>query len=111
MILNIQFEIPKNTPKATPKLQNFNLGVNARSIKNIIVKIPQGHRGLAFLQVNCAGQMLIPSQGSSMDFINGEKQDLSYSFNQTLDFPYTIFCKGYNNDILLPHSFFLDIEV
>jgi hypothetical protein len=107
---SIEFQIPPKIKKEAPKLQTFDLGVNASFIKQIILKIPEGHKGLAFIKVWSGGLQLIPQLGSSIEYVFGDKQDLSFNINQRIDgVPYKIYCQGYNLDNALPHSFYLDI--
>lgn len=109
---SVQFEIPANTPKETPLLQAFDLGINSKFIKNIVLKIPEGHKGLAFIKVWSGGVQMIPQVGSNIEYVFGDKQDLHFFVNKNIDgVPYKIYCQGYNLDVFLPHSFYLDIEV
>lgn len=112
MILNFEFQIPKNTSPKTPHAARFDMGVNASFIKSIEVYIPEGHKGLAGLKVSTSQRQLIPATGSSMTYIRGDKQTITAAVNTPVPgVPYYLFCDGYNEDLFLPHSFFINVEI
>jgi hypothetical protein len=111
-VITIEFEIPKNTTSINPKVQVFDLGVNARVIKSIEVLIPDGHKGLAYLRVYMPGRVLIPEEGSSVKYIHGNDKETTTTVNKRIEGPpYKITCEGYNLDARYNHSFTLNIEV
>lgn len=112
MIINIEFQIPNNTPATSPYIQRFDLGPNAGFIKGIEIYIPEGHKGLARLKVSTPARQLIPAIGSSVTHIRGEKQTIGAVINSPVyGPPYYLTCEGYNEDSFLAHAFILNIEV
>lgn len=108
----IEFQVPKNTPKSNVYRETFDLGVNARFIKNVKVTIPFGHKGLAYLRVYYPGGILIPAPGSSVLYVRGENEVKNEVINKTIEGPpFNVYCEGYNEDIYLPHTFIIDFEV
>lgn len=112
MFLSFEFQIPKNTPALTPKIERFDMGVNAAFIKGVEVVIPEGHKGLARMKISTSQQQIIPALGSGTTHIRGDKQTIRTSVNTRVPgVPYYLICEGYNEDLFLAHSFIINIEV
>lgn len=108
----VEFSIPKNTPKTALYKQSFDLGINSVLIKNVLVTIPEGHKGLAFMRAYTPGYVIIPESGSSVAYIRGDKQEKNIAVNKKLEGPPNyIYCEGYNEDVFLAHTFIIDVEV
>lgn len=111
-MLSFQFEIPKQTSAKTPKIERFDMGVNAAFIKSIEITIPEGHKGLAGLKVSTSNRQLIPAINSNVGYIRGDKQIITAEINTPVPgVPYYLFCEGYNEDSFLAHSFFINVVV
>jgi len=110
-MINIEFTIPRATPLTTLYRQVFDLGINARGIKTIEVTIPPGHKGLVYMRAYTPGFPLLPSFGSSSQFIRGDDQTINAQVNRRLEGPpYNLICEGYNLDSFLQHAFILNIS-
>lgn len=111
MILNFEFSIPKATPALTPVKNQYDMGVNAGTIKGVRVVIPEGHKGLARLKVSIAGTPILPAQGSGTQWIRGENSEVYTPLALSVfGPPYLLLCEGYNEDSFLPHTFLVSVE-
>jgi hypothetical protein len=112
MILNFEFQIPKQTSIKTPHVARYDMGVNASFIKSMEVYIPEGHKGLAGIKISTSQRQLMPAIGSNVLYIRGDKQNIPAIINLPVPgVPYYLLCEGYNEDSFLPHSFFINVEV
>lgn len=103
-----EFTIPKNTAIGALYSQQFTLP--SRVIKSLSVGIPSGHKGLAYLEIFIPTAQIVPSQGSSVRFVRGDGERLDYAPNIRNDGPpYTFTCRGYNLDILIDHTFIINV--
>jgi len=106
-----EFSISKNTLPGAPISKIYDLGINSRMIIDLEVIIPDGHKGLAYLKIETPGRVLLPSAGSSVQWIRGNNASITTgTINAVLDGPpYQIICTGYNLDVFLDHSFLINL--
>jgi len=98
-----EFTIPKKTAQQSPYRQTVNI---ARPVlASINVEIPEGHKGLAAMNITTPGYVL-------MDGIRGDKTSKqSGPLNiELFGPPYNVTFEGYNTDDFLSHTFIVEIQ-
>lgn len=108
MRTTIEVATTNNTPGTAPVRRNYSLPLS--HLSHIDVRIPAGHKGLAFLQISIPGHgIVIPGSHSTTSFIRGEAEELSFDFDINLEPPRNqISVCWYNEDFFLSHTFILD---
>lgn len=110
--MRIEFTIPKGTPEATP----FSLRTNyiaGTVIRREHITVPEGHKGLAFMQllVGSSPFPVLPDSSSNTKWIRGDKNEYEFNKQIIIDPPqFTIELRGYNLDNLIDHTFIIDLE-
>lgn len=105
-----EFDIPANTPANAPLVQA--LEVDNPILRRVEINIPNGHQGLAFLQISSLSRVLIPTPGSSPMFVRGDGDQMEIFPNVDLDGPkWKIVFTGYNLDTVNDHVFLINMDV
>lgn len=113
MILTYEFTVPAATPLSTPYRKQYDMGVDARTIKSVKVLIPKGHKGLAYCKITTPGAQILPAINSNVPYIRGDDTTIETGvLNINVQgIPYLLYVEGYNDDDYLPHSFIINVEV
>jgi hypothetical protein len=109
MIYRIQ--VPPNTLEAGAVVAHYDIA--RRTINRAIVRIPEGHKELAALQILTRGRLIVPEFGSGERWIrgNGNIQEIPFSPALVLDGPpYEITLRAYNEDDTYPHGFSVEVS-
>src|SRR5688572_20708180 len=102
------FEIPPLTKQSAPIYLQVELP--QRIVESIQVQIPKGHKKLAHLRIATPSRVLIPSTGSSVQWVQGDDMELSVSPGVVIEGPpYRVVFWGYNEDSRFVHAFIINI--
>jgi len=109
---SFEFTVPARTTQGNPTEKVYNLSSGVLNVINVM--IPDGHKGLARLQIEAnGGTLLAPTPGSDPDWMRGNGGGYSVTFDPPMRLPgspWSIRCTAWNADLYYPHTFFIEVK-
>jgi hypothetical protein len=107
--MNFELTIPRNTTENNPVIYSYDYF--APVINGFTIRIPDGNKFLARLNISNYGQQIIPVKGSGVVWLRGNNQIIHVLGRFTLEGPpWRVNLKGWNEDDTYSHTFYIDTD-
>lgn len=105
-----EVDVQPNTLQTAPLIQKQE--VDNPYLIRMEINIPNGHQGLAKLQIASRERILVPTPGSNPMWIRGDGNQIEITPMVKLDGPiYQLYFYAYNDDTVNDHTFIINMDV